>query len=47
MLGATVLGFVALATGVVSAPAKRQVPSGVPDYVIKYGMYTHLTALTM
>jgi len=38
MFGHTGLGLVALATGVLSAPAKRQAPSGVPDYVLKYGM---------
>lgn len=42
MIGRKAFGLVALATGVVSAPAKRQAPSGVPDYVLKYGKYTPL-----
>lgn len=40
MIAGKAFGLVALATGVVSAPAKRQAPSGVPDYVLKYGKYT-------
>lgn len=40
MFNGKTFGLVALATGVLSAPAKRQAPSGVPDYVLKYGMHT-------
>lgn len=38
MFGGKAFGLVALATGVLSAPTKRQAPEGVPDYVLKYGM---------
>ena len=44
MLLITLLGIGSLATGVWAAPTKiekRDVPAGVPDYVLKYGKYEH------
>ncbi|KAF9735493.1 hypothetical protein PMIN06_010771 [Paraphaeosphaeria minitans] len=42
MFGGKVFGLVALAAGAFSAPAKRQAPSGVPDYVLKYAPVVYL-----
>jgi hypothetical protein len=42
MLLITILGIGSLATGVWAAPTKiekRDLPAGVPDYVLKYGTY--------
>jgi hypothetical protein len=45
MVSGIIIAAAALFAGVSAAPTKtekRQAPAGVPDFVLKYGKYTHL-----